>query len=34
MGVSDVLLSSICLFEGFRGRAYRDAKGIWTIGHG
>ena len=27
-------LALIRAFEGFRGRAYRDAVGVWTIGFG
>ena len=34
MRASDVLLKSIRRFEGFRGKAYQDAKGVWTIGYG
>lgn len=29
-----MLIKSIRRFEGFRGRAYQDAKGVWTIGYG
>lgn len=34
MRVSNVLLNSIRRFEGFRSKAYQDAKGVWTIGYG
>ena len=34
MRAGDVLLKSIRRFEGFRGKAYQDAKGVWTIGYG
>lgn len=34
MKVSDVLLKSIRRFDGFRSKAYQDAKGVWTIGYG
>ena len=34
MRACDVLLKSIRRFEGFRGKAYQDAKGVWTIGYG
>jgi GH24 family phage-related lysozyme (muramidase) len=34
MRVNDAGLKLIRAAEGFRGRAYRDAVGIWTIGYG
>ncbi len=34
MRASDVLIKSIRRFEGFRGKAYQDVKGVWTIGYG
>ena len=34
MKASNVLLKSIRRFEGFRSKAYQDAKGVWTIGYG
>jgi lysozyme len=34
MRASDVLIKSIRRFEGFRSKAYQDAKGVWTIGYG
>ena len=34
MRASDVLLKSIRRFKGFRGKAYQDTKGVWTVGYG
>jgi lysozyme len=34
MKVTDAGLALIKTYEGFRGRAYRDAVGIWTVGYG
>jgi GH24 family phage-related lysozyme (muramidase) len=34
MRVSEEGLALIRHFEGFRGQAYRDAVGVWTIGFG
>lgn len=34
MTISDEGIELIKAFEGFRGKAYRDAVGVWTIGYG
>lgn len=31
---SEILIKAIKIFEGYRSAAYKDAKGVWTIGYG
>lgn len=34
MKASDILISALKGFEGLRLEAYKDARGVWTIGYG
>lgn len=34
MTISEEHIAAVKVFEGFRASAYRDAKGVWTVGYG